>query len=104
MLPPLSRGCTSVTYSGNGLAAAPPALAGMYPNNAVGGDILTMVQYDRPEDYYDTYTLQVRSLNVAQVAQAAHDVIRPDNLVWIVVGDRVVIEERIRDLASENSS
>ena len=74
-------------------------LAGQWEtNNAVGGDILTMVEYDLPEDYYDTYTSQVRSLNVAQVTQAAHDVIRPDNLVWIVVGDRAVIEEGIRDL------
>ena len=74
-------------------------LAGQWETNAsVESDLLTMVQYDLPRDYYGTYTSQVRSLDVAQVSQAAHDVIRPDNLVWILVGDRAAIEEGVSSL------
>ena len=74
-------------------------LAGQWETNAaVEGDILTMVQYDLPGDYYDTYTAQVRNLSVEQVTQAAHDLLRPDNLVWIIVGDQAVIEDGIRSL------
>ena len=74
-------------------------LAGSWETNgAVEGDLLTMVQYDLPDNYYDTYTSLVRSLDVAQVTQAAHDVVRPNNLIWIVVGDRAEIEEGIRNL------
>ena len=67
-------------------------------NSAVLGSISTMIQYDLPEDYYDTYTSLVRGLNVEQVTHAAHEVIKPDNLIWIIVGDRSLIEEDIRAL------
>ena len=74
-------------------------LAGQWEtNNAVEFSISEMVQYDLPDDYYDTYTDRVRSLNVSQVTAAAQEVVKPDNLVWIVVGDRSVIETKIRAL------
>lgn len=74
-------------------------LAGRWEtNNAVEGSLADMVQYDLPGDYYDTYADQVAALNTSQVAEAANSVIRPDNLVWIVVGDRAVIEEGVRAL------
>ena len=74
-------------------------LAGQWEtNNAVESSISQMVQYDLPDNYYDTYTERVRSLNVSQVSAAAQEVVKPDNLVWIVVGDRAVIEDKIRAL------
>ncbi len=74
-------------------------LAGQWETNAaVEGDLLTMVQFDYPRDYYDTYSSRVHALSVNQVAQAAREVIRPDNLVWIIVGDRAAIEEGIQAL------
>ncbi len=74
-------------------------LAGQWEtNNAVEGSIGEIVRYDLPEDHYDTYTERVRALNVNQVSEAATDVVRPDNLVWIVVGDREKIESNIRAL------
>ena len=74
-------------------------LAGRWEtNSAVEGSIINMVQYDLPDDYYDTYTEKVRSLNVPQVSAAAQDVVRPNNLIWIVVGDLAVIEPAIRAL------
>ena len=41
---------------------------------------------------------QVRNLEISDIAAATRDVIRPDRLVWIVVGDRTVIEDGIREL------
>ena len=74
-------------------------LAGQWEtNNAVEFSVSEMVQYNLPDDYYDTYTERVRSLNVSQVSEAAQQVVKPDNLVWIVVGDRAVIEDKIRAL------
>ena len=67
-------------------------------NGAVEGSILDMVQYDLPEDYYDTYAEQVRALDVGQVSAAAKAVLHPDNLIWVVVGDVSVIETGIREL------
>ncbi len=66
--------------------------------SAVLQDIGEIVTYDLADDYWDTYAKNVRSLSLAQVNEAAADVIKPDNLVWVVVGDRDQIESRIREL------
>jgi len=74
-------------------------LAGRWEtNNAVEGSIGQIVQYGLPDDYFDTYTQRVRALNMDQVSEAAHEVVHPDNLVWIIVGDRSIIEPKIREL------
>jgi len=65
---------------------------------AVLGDLASLVTYDLPDDYWDDYADEVRGLSLDEVMQAADSVIRPDNLVWIVVGDREQIESRIREL------
>jgi len=65
---------------------------------AVSGSIQELVQYGIPEDYYATYAQKVRSLKTGDIADVARKVIHPDNIVWIVVGDRSKIESGIRDL------
>lgn len=65
---------------------------------AVLRDIGEIVTYDLPDDYWDTYADNVRSVSAQQVVTAAEQIIKPDNLIWIVVGDRAKIESRIREL------
>ena len=67
-------------------------------NSAVAGSIMEMITYGLPDDYFRTYPQKVRDLSLAGVAKAAKDVLRPENIVWIVVGDRAKIEEGIRKL------
>ena len=66
--------------------------------NEVGSSILEQVQFGLPDDYYQTFAGKVRSLSVSSVTDAAKSTIRPDNLVWVVVGDRAKIEAGIRQL------
>ncbi len=66
--------------------------------SAVLRDIGEIVTYDLPDDYWDTYADNVRNLSLEQIAEAADDVIKPDNLLWVVVGDRETNEPRIREL------
>jgi len=56
------------------------------------------VQYGLPDDYWQTYAGKVRALNVAEVEAAAKTIVHPDNIIWIVVGDRAKIEPGIREL------
>jgi zinc protease len=65
---------------------------------AVLRDIDEIVTYDLPDDYWDTYADSVRNVSAEQIAEAADAVIKPDNLVWVVVGDRDKIESRVREL------
>ena len=66
--------------------------------DALGGSIVDLVQFGLPDDYYDTYAGKVRALKTSDVTEAAKEVVRPDNLIWIVVGDRAKIEAGVREL------
>jgi zinc protease len=66
--------------------------------NAVLRDIAEIVAYDLPDDYWDTYVSNVRNLTLEQIAESAEEIIKPNNLVWVVVGDRELIEPKIRKL------
>ena len=66
--------------------------------NEVGNSILDLVRFNLPDDYYQTYAAKVEALRTADVADAAHTAVRPDSLVWVVVGDRAKIEAPVREL------
>ena len=66
--------------------------------DALGQSIVDLVQFGLPDDYYDTYAGKVRALKTRDVSAAAKEVVRPDNLIWIVVGDRAKIEAGVREL------
>jgi zinc protease len=57
-----------------------------------------LVEYDLPEDYYQTYAGKVRTLTLADIETSAREVVHPDHLIWVVVGDRAKIEAGIREL------
>ncbi|EEF62737.1 M16 family metallopeptidase [Pedosphaera parvula] len=67
-------------------------------NDRVAGSIGEIVRFGLPEDYFKTYPDNVRALNLDQVAKAAQEVVHPDQLVWVVVGDRSKVEPEIRSL------
>ena len=66
--------------------------------NAVGGSILALVKYHWPDDYYDKQVGRILALNTGELDAAAREVIHPDKMAWIVVGDRAKIEAGIREL------
>ena len=66
--------------------------------SAVLRDIGEIVTFDLPDDYWDTYADSVRNVSAGQIGTAADAVIKPENLIWVVVGDRDKIESRIREL------
>jgi zinc protease len=65
---------------------------------AVGNSINDLVQYGLPDDYYETIAGRIRALKTADVASAAKTIVHPDNLIWVVVGDRTKIEAGVKEL------
>ena len=61
--------------------------------------IAEILRFGLPEDYFKTYPDKVLALDLPQVEQAAARVIRPGQLVWVIVGDLSKIEAGIRELA-----
>jgi predicted Zn-dependent peptidase len=51
--------------------------------------------YDRPDDYYETITSRLRSLDAADLDAAARAVIDPAKLVWVVVGDAAQVRPQL---------
>lgn len=66
--------------------------------NAIGQSINDIVHFGLPEDYYETYAGKVRALKTSDVQDGAKSIVHPDNLIWVVVGDRAKIEAGIIEL------
>ena len=66
--------------------------------NEVGQSIIDLVQFGLPDDYYETYAGKVRALKISDVEDAAKTVVHPDNLIWVIVGDRAKIEAGVKEL------
>ncbi len=64
----------------------------------VSGAIAEIVRFGLPDDYYQTYADKVRSLKLENVNAAAKKVVRPENTVWVIVGDKSKIQSAIREL------
>ena len=62
------------------------------------GSISQIVRYQLPDDYWSVFADRVNSLGVSDVLQAAETYIQPNDLVWVVVGDRDKIEPGLREL------
>ena len=60
------------------------------------GAISGIVLYDRPDDYVQTLKPRIEAQTDAEVRAAAKEVIRPEGLTWVVVGDLKAIEKPIR--------
>jgi zinc protease len=73
------------------------ALPGRWETNgAVTGDLVQILRFGLPDDYWDGYPDALRNLQPEQVEQGVASIIDPNEMVWVVVGDRATIEEAIR--------
>ncbi|MGD0923195.1 MAG: pitrilysin family protein [Terriglobia bacterium] len=66
--------------------------------DAVGGSLGEIVRYGLPDDYFNTYADKVKALGMDDMKSAAGTVVHPDNLVWVVVGDREKVEPVVEKL------
>ena len=66
--------------------------------NEVGQSIADLVHFGLPDDYYETYAGKVRALKTSDLNDAAKTIVHPDNMIWVVVGDRAKIEAGVKEL------
>ena len=59
---------------------------------------IQLLNYGYPDDYFSTYARRVRALGEADLDAAARKFIRPDEVIWVVVGDLAQMEKGIREL------
>ncbi len=85
------------------LENAKAALLRGFPANferpgAILGQILQMVQFDLPDDYLQTVRTSVETVTLEDVHRITQELVRPDRLKILVVGDRQQIEAGLREL------
>jgi hypothetical protein len=86
-------------FSTGGTVGASGILIGSWETNgAVLGSIAEIERFDLPEDYFDTLAGRTRGMTIEQPDAAARRVVRPDRVIWVVVGDKDSIEEGLRGL------
>src|SRR5438874_11534449 len=62
---------------------------------AIASALATLVIYDLPSDYYDTYRNNIRAVTLDAVLEAARRHLHPDQLQTVVVGDARVIRDSL---------
>src|SRR5260221_718780 len=66
--------------------------------DSVGQSIADLIHFGLPDDYYETFAGKVRALKTSDLNDAAKMVVHPDNMIWVVVGDRAKIEAGVKEL------
>ena len=65
---------------------------------AVGRAIRDLVEFELPDNYWDTYAEKIEELTTGSVNDEAKSFLHPDKLIWVIVGDRAKIEEGVKSL------
>jgi predicted Zn-dependent peptidase len=65
---------------------------------AVLGSLSTLYTLERPGNFWDTYAPDLKAVDVAGVNAAAKRVVKADDVIWVVVGDRARIEKDLKGL------
>ena len=68
---------------------------------SVTGAINEIVRYGLKDNYFQDYAAKLKALQIKEIREMAGQVIKPEQLVWIVVGDRSQIEPSLKELNYE---
>ncbi|HEX5155094.1 MAG TPA: pitrilysin family protein [Parafilimonas sp.] len=59
---------------------------------------VNVVNYNLPDDYWQHYAVKVRSSTEQDLNEASKEVVHPDEMIWLIVGDLKKVEAGIREL------
>lgn len=74
---------------------------GWETDSQVAESLASMVTYGLPDDYFETVADRLQAVTPAGAEQAAKRVIKPGQLIWIIAGDRKLIEPKLKALGIE---
>jgi zinc protease len=66
--------------------------------NAVGNLFGDLLQLGLPLDYYNHYVSRVNALTIPELEACARELLDPEKMIWMIVGDRAMLEPALRDL------
>lgn len=69
---------------------------------ALANGLSSLARFNRPDDYLITWGNKVNSLKLNEVREAAKEVLHPEKLTWIIIGDRKTVEPQLKALKLKN--
>ena len=74
-------------------------LPGLWETMAgVESSLLELVNFNLPDDYFEKYPARINGLKSEDLNRAARQVLHPESLIWVVVGDRSKLEKSLKEL------
>jgi zinc protease len=67
-------------------------------NTGIMEFLYSSIAFNRGLDYPDNYSTIIQNLKLSDIQNAAAKIVKPQNLTWLIVGDRQKIEAGIREL------
>jgi zinc protease len=77
-------------------------LPGMWETNgSVAGSLMEQLKFNLGDDYYKTYDAKVRKLTQTELQQTSQQLVKADQVIWFVVGDKAKIYDSLKTLGYE---
>jgi len=70
----------------------------------VSGQLADLVVYDLPDNYVNDYLAKISKVSLADVKRVANKYLTPDQMAILIVGDRSVIEPRLKQIEGWGTS
>ena len=64
----------------------------------ISGQLSNLVVYGLPDSYFNEYIQKINAVSLADVSRVANKYLTPDKMAILVVGDRKVIEPKLREI------
>ncbi|HSQ46270.1 MAG TPA: pitrilysin family protein, partial [Lutibacter sp.] len=71
-------------------------------NGAVNSSLYNLVKYNLPDDYYQKYDANVRSLSLNELQSVSKKAVKPNAVNWFMVGDKAKISDKLNELGFDN--
>ncbi|HEX8249148.1 MAG TPA: pitrilysin family protein [Pyrinomonadaceae bacterium] len=71
---------------------------GFETNGQIAGQLSTLAVYDLPDSYYNEYFSKINAVTLADINRVANKYLTPDKMAIVIVGDKSVIEPRLREI------
>ena len=72
--------------------------AGFETNGQVANQLENLVVYGLSDSYFNEYIGKINAVTLADINRVANKYLQPENMAILVVGDKAVIEPRLREI------
>jgi len=66
--------------------------------DAVSNDVVQIIKYGLKDDFKQDYINKLKNLQVKDIQTVAKEVIKPEQLTWLIVGDKASIEKPLKEI------